>query len=313
MNEPEAIILAEEAEALAKAVGAQSGGEIPVSVARSVGQALAHYSKQSILFGDPNLIAEVLPEMPTVRWVQSSWAGVTPLLAVGRRDYVLTGLKDVFGQQMAEYVLGYLLAHELKILERAEAQRQRRWFDVLSGTLDRKALGLMGTGSIGRSIASLARTFGLRVRGYSRSGQPVADFDEVFAADRLEAFLHGLDYLVSVLPETAATDRLLDARSLALLPTHAYFVNVGRGNVVDEAALVAALHAGALAGAALDVFDREPLPGGSPLWSAPNLRITGHVASPSNPHEVAPIFVENFRRFVRGEALHYVVDFERGY
>jgi len=313
MPNREVLIIDSDADEYARLLTAQREIEIPFALARTTEQALSAYSGHCILLGDPNLIAEALPEMKTIEWVQSSWAGVTPLLVLDRRDYLLTGIKNVFGQQMGEYVLGCLLAHELMLVKRTEQQKGRNWFDAPSGTLRRKTMGIMGTGSIGQRIALMSRAFDLRIFGYSRRGESVEGFDRVFAAGELKPFLQELDYLISVLPDTRATDRLLDTAAFERLPDHCYFVNVGRGNVVDEGSLIAALQRGQLAGAALDVFDQEPLARDNPLWTAPNLRITGHIAAPSQPEEIAPIFVENFCRFVRGESLEYVIDFERGY
>jgi phosphoglycerate dehydrogenase-like enzyme len=135
----------------------------------------------------------------------------------------------------------------------------------------------------------------------------------VFKVDELHAFLHGLDYLVSVLPHTSDTDALLNQFALTQLPAHAYFINVGRSNVVDDEALVSALANGSLAGAVLDVFDVEPVPQDSPLWDAPNLLITGHIAAISHPDLIAPIFLENYKHFVSGQPLQNVISFDNGY
>jgi len=276
-------------------------------------EALENYAGQPILFGNPAMIAAILPEMPAIKWVQSTWAGVTPLTALDRRDYTLTGVKDVFGPQISEYVMGYLLAHELKVLERMEQQRQGKWFDVPSGVVHGKRMGVMGTGSIGAHIARTARVFGISTVGLNLSGEPSKAFDEVMPVTRLHEFLDGLDYLVSTLPQTESTDRLLDGAALKRLPAHAYFVNVGRGNVIDDVALVDALRNETLAGAALDVFDEEPIPQGSPLWHAPNVSISAHIAAISHPSLIAPIFVENYQRYHAGQPLNHVVDFDKGY
>lgn len=286
---------------------------IAVKACVDAAQALDEYTDERILFGSPGMLVDCLPAMPTVEWVQSSWAGVTPLIELDRRDYQLTGVKDVFGSQMAEYVLGYLLAHELKILERRVAQDQRQWLRSYSGTLEGRSLGILGTGSIGCHIANAARCLGVRVRGLSRSGRSQADFEQVFPVAELHPFLDGLDYLVSTLPQTPDTDGLLDAEALATLPEHAYLINVGRSNVLDDRALIDALRTEKLAGAALDVFDEEPLPQDDPLWSAPNVAITAHISAVSHPLLIVPIFVENYRRFVTGEPLRYRVDFDAGY
>jgi phosphoglycerate dehydrogenase-like enzyme len=286
---------------------------VSVVAASSVSEARAVGSGRPVLLAQPDLAADLLSDWSGVRWIQSTWAGVTPLLEIERRDYLLTSAKGVFGREMAEYVLGYLLAHELKLLERLGRQANRSWWPEPSGTLAGKALGIMGTGSIGRHIAAVARSFGARLLGYSLRGRPVDGFDEVYAADQLPEFLARIDYLVCVLPDTPRTQRLLDDEAIRNIRPGCYLVNVGRGNLLDEAALVAALESGRLAGAVLDVFGTEPLPEDSALWHAPNTLVTAHVAARSWPRDIAALFLENYRRYVRGEPLAHTVNFERGY
>ena len=171
----------------------------------------------------------------------------------------------------------------------------------------------MGTGSIGAAVASQAKNNGMVVTGLSRSGESNNSFARVYTTADMAEFLVPLDYLVSVLPDTPATDGLLNAETLALLPAHACFINVGRANVVDDDALIAALRNGTLGGAVLDVFDEEPVPRDSPLWDAPNLVMTPHIAAISHPELIAPIFLDNYRRFVAGRSLKNLVSFELGY
>lgn len=301
------------AKEFADEVSRLADSSIPLKACTSSEQALAEYTNETVLFGNPALIVPILPSMPSVKWVQSSWAGVTPFMDCERRDYVLTGVKDVFGPQMSEYVIGYLLAHELKVLRRMQEQKARNWFKGFSGSLAGKRLGVMGTGSIGRHIANTAKSFGLQVTGLSRSGQVAPGFDKVMPVDQLHEFLKETDYLVSTLPQTDATDNLLDATALQRLPAHAYFINVGRSNVVDDNALIDALRNNRLAGAALDVFDEEPIPKDSTLWGTPNLSITAHIAAISHPLLLVPIFVDNYRRYVNEQPLKYVIDFATGY
>jgi phosphoglycerate dehydrogenase-like enzyme len=307
------LIIGEDSQEFAALLEQQSEPKLTVTAVEEADMAVAVYSGQAILFGDPLSISKVLPHLPDVKWVQSTWAGVTPLLTLERRDYLLTGIKGVFGPQMSEYVLGYMLAHELRIQRRSADQLERNWKPTASGSLPGKTIGVMGAGSIGEAIANRASKNGMVAIGLSRSGDPVAAFETVFPASELHQFLHGLDYLVSVLPDTAATDGLLDADALARLPSHAVFINVGRSNVVDDGALVDALTNGELAGAVLDVFDEEPLPAASPLWSTPNLIATPHIAAVSYPELIVPIFLENYRRFIAGKALVNQISFERGY
>jgi phosphoglycerate dehydrogenase-like enzyme len=286
---------------------------VDIALADTPGAARARATGQPVVLGEPDLIAAALDDLPGLRWVQSTWAGVTPLIEHPRRDYRLTGVKGVFGSQMAEYALGYLLAHQLRLLERLGRQAQRDWWPEPSSTLAGGTLGIMGTGSIGAAIAQRARAFDLAVIGLSRHGRPRTGFERVWPVAELADFLARADFLVSVLPDTPATRGLLDADAIAAMRRGAYFINVGRGSVVDEAALARALNERHLGGAALDVFGAEPLPRNSPLWHAENTLVTAHVAARSWPRDIAALFIDNFRRFTAGEALRYAVDFERGY
>lgn len=288
-------------------------GNAAVAECKTVKSALLSPTGGQVILGQPDLVAELLAIRPEVLWVQSTWAGVEPLLALGRSDYLLTGVKDTFGQQISEYVLCYLLAHEQRLLERLGRQANRNWWSEPTGTLAGKTMGVMGTGSIGRHIASTSATFGIQVLGLNRSGQPAAGFEKVFPTEKLDEFLSGLDYLVCALPGTAETTGLLDARAFAAIRPGSYLVNVGRGSTIDENALVDALLEGRLGGAALDVFNEEPLPPDSPLWHAPETLVTAHVAAKSRPADIAKIFSENYRRFLAGKTLNYLVDFGLGY
>lgn len=266
-----------------------------------------------ILFGEPDLIRALLASFPNLKWVQSNWAGVEPLLDPAlRRDYTLTNARGVFGPLMSEFVFGYLLLHERKILQRLEAQKEHRWDPTSTGTLRGKTLGLLGVGSIGAELARTAKFFDMTVHGFTRSSEACSDVDKYFHTD-LPAFASGLDYFASVLPNTSDTHHIVDANVLNALPKHAIFINVGRGSAVDETALVEALQTGAISGSVLDVFEQEPLPVEHPLWSVPNTFITSHTSAPSFPEDIAKLFIENYRLYVEGKPLKYVVDFEKGY
>ena len=157
-------------------------------------EALAVGQEAAVILGEPSLIREALPHLPGVRWVQSTWAGVEPLLAPGqRRDYTLTNVHGVFGPQMSEYVLGYLLAHERRILARWQAQQAGRWDTTPPGSLQGKTLGLLGVGSIGAHIARTARGFGMRVRGYTRQSEGCRWVNDYYHGDALHACARGLD------------------------------------------------------------------------------------------------------------------------
>jgi phosphoglycerate dehydrogenase-like enzyme len=267
-----------------------------------------------LAFGEPSLLRQVLPAMTALRWAQATWAGVEPLLDPSlRRDYILTNARGVFGGLMSEYVFAYLLAHERRTFEKYASQRAGRWDTTPPGTLRGKQIGLLGVGTIGAALARTAKHFGMRVKGYTRESEGCPDVDTYYHGDQLEAFAANLDYLVSVMPATSSTRHVIDAGFLRALPPHAVFINPGRGGVVDEAALAAALQEDRLARAVLDVFQQEPLPPDHVFWRTPNLLITSHTAALSVPEDIAPVFIDNYRRLLRGEPLQHRVDFERGY
>ena len=235
-----------------------------------------------------------------------------------RRDYLLTNARGVFGELMSEYVFGYLLFLEKKMLDRIQAQEVREWRRTEPGLLRGRTIGLLGVGSIGAHLAGTAKHFGMNVRGYTRESETSKQVDRYFHSsidgqDALLEFAQGLDYLVCVLPRTEDTNKIVDERLLNALPHHAVFVNVGRGNAVDEVALEKALKNGMLSAAVLDVFEQEPVPTEHPFWSTPNLYMTYHTSAISYPEDITRVFIENYLLYIEGKPLKYVVDFERGY
>ena len=266
-----------------------------------------------IVLGYPSQIRDNLPSLTKLRWVQTISAGIELLLVPDlRRDYVLTNARGGFGDLMSEYVFGYLLSHEKHIFKHRQFQEEKCWDGSDTGSLRGKTIGLLGVGSIGAHIAKTAKHFGMTVHGYTRSSESSPDVDVYYHNDLME-FARGVDYLVNIFPNTPDTQKLLDASVFRALPKTALFINVGRGSAVDEKALQAALEEGKIAGAVLDVFDEEPLPKDHPFWTTPNLWITFHTAGPSLPKNIAHVFIENYHRYIKGEALNYQVDFERGY
>ena len=289
-----------------------------------------------IVLGEPSRIKAALGSLPALSWAQSIWAGVEPLLdPAARRDYTLTNARGVFGELMSEYVIGYLLAHERKIFQRHEAQKNKLWEDSDTGTLRGKTIGLLGVGSIGAEVALTAKFFGMNVRGYTVESETSRHVDEYYhpldslesnsllfgkpqhpqgtRAAVLQSFAHELDYLVNVLPNTKDTRKIINADLLNALPSHALVINVGRGPAVDESALIEALNQNRIAGAVLDVFEKEPLPKDHPFWITKNLTLTFHTSAPSFPDEITKLFIENYILFNERKHLKYQVDFNRGY
>lgn len=288
-------------------------GEVPVGVATAIADVTDRYGGESVVLGRPDYLVPLLQTAPPVQWVQSTWAGVTPLVNLDFRDYQLTGVKDIFGQQMGEYILGYVLAHELKIEARRKTQLEKAWDETSSGRVAGKVFGVMGTGSIGAEVGAMAQQLDMELLGYNSTGNSVAPFDRVYSRENLNDFLAQCDYVVGILPDLPGTTDLLNADALAAMKNSALLINVGRGNLIDEQALCAALAEGVIAGAVLDVFKEEPLPSDNPLWAAPNCVITGHVAAVSHPEDVSVLFLQNYELFSSGKPLLHVVDFERGY
>ena len=272
--------------------------------------ASVHAGDIEIIFGPPAMVAEMIGQCAHLRWVQSTWAGVRPLVEQPRRNFQLTGVKGIFGDLMSEYVLAWLLSIERKVLERAAATS---WNPRPDTTLSGRRIGILGTGSIGRQVAASCRAFGLQVIGLNTSGEPVPGFDRCFALQQRLEFAKDLHYLVSLLPDTPQTTDIIDASLLQCLCRDAIVINGGRANAVVTQDLIAALRGSQLRAAILDVLPVEPLEDSDPLWREPNLYITSHTAAPTLAGRVADVFADNYKAYVEGRPLAGIVDFSRGY
>lgn len=241
-----------------------------------------------------------------LRWFHSFSAGVDHpffqgLLTRGIRLTTSSGAQAV---PIAQTVMLYLLAFSRDLRGWLAAQDKRSWQPRSIGDLQGRELGVVGLGPIGLEVARLGAAFGMQVTGFRRTPRG----DEPCAAHPISAFREYLpraDYLVLAAPLTEATRGLIDASALRAMKRDALLVNIARGQIVDEAALVAALREHRIGGAALDVFEREPLPESSPLWGLPNVIVTPHSSgtSPGNFQRATEIFVDNLARYVRGEPL----------
>ncbi len=263
-------------------------------------------------------VAAVAGRMPRLRWVQTLAAGPDSVLAAGfPDDVVVTSGAGLHSSTVTEHALALTLALVRRLPASAAAQAEHRWARELGGVqplhpdgpvttlLDARVL-IWGFGQIGQTLAALLRQLGADVRGVARSAGERAGFP-VVAEDELDAELARTDVLVMILPAGPSTERALDAERLAALPDHAYVVNVGRGTTVDEDALHAALTAGTIAGAALDVTAVEPLPADSPLWDAPNLVLTPHAAG-GRPVHADGLIAHNVAALLEGRPLRNVVE-----
>ncbi|MEW2289590.1 D-2-hydroxyacid dehydrogenase [Streptomyces sp. NPDC047841] len=273
--------------------------------------------------GDDAEVAAFLEAHPECRWLHTTAVGV-PRAVLRHADatgLTVTNGAGTRGSAVAEHVLALLLAHFKGLPQTLAAQRERDWKVPVAAELRGRRTGVLGLGDIGSRTARLLDAFGARVRGCRRGagGGPGAGFPvpgmSVYGRERMEEFLTGLDVLVVAVPLTEETAGLIGSAELALLRPGAVLVNVGRGPVVDEAALLSALRTGRLAGAALDVFAAEPLPASSPLWSEPAVLITPHSAdaTPETDQRCLDLLLDNLARFVAGRPLRNVVDPARGY
>lgn len=258
------------------------------------------------------------PAADRLRWMHIAAAGVDPVLfpEVRESEVVLTNSRGVFDDSIAEYVLGVLLAFAKDFVRSWELQRERRWQHRETERLSGRRALVVGTGPIGRAIAAKLRAAGLEVSGAgrrAREGDP--DFGTVHASALLADVVGDFDHVVAIAPLTEQTKGLFDRSVFAAMKPTARFVNVGRGELVVTEDLVDALGAGELAGAALDVFDTEPLPDDSPLWTMRNVLVSPHMSGDFIGWRdvLVEVFVANFRRWVAGEPLHNVVDKTLGY
>jgi phosphoglycerate dehydrogenase-like enzyme len=280
---------------------------------------LAMLAEAEVLFDFPRGYVRDLTKLaPELRWVQGSMAGAgEPARKAGllETEVVVTTASGVYSVALAEFALAATLSHAKNLEGLRRNKEERSWREGPTDTLEGKTLCVVGMGSIGRAVAGRARPFGMRIVGVKRAVREddVAwrHADELYATDSLHDALGEADYVVVTLPHTPQTERLLDAAAVAAMKPGAYFVNVGRGKVVEEAALIEALERGHLSGAALDVFEEEPLPRESPLWDLPNVIISPHSTDnvPGLTNRLlADLFCENLRRYLAGEPLINVLD-----
>jgi phosphoglycerate dehydrogenase-like enzyme len=218
---------------------------------------------------------------------------------------------------LPDHIMGFVLAFSRRLHQAVRSQMARRWdrAGTVGEELAGKVMGVLGLGAIGRVLAARAAAFEMRVIGTKRSPEPIPYVERVLPPEATDEVLREADYLVIILPLTPQTRGLIDARALGRMKRSAVLINVGRGQIVREDALIDALKRRTIAGAALDVFEREPLAADSPLYDMENVIMTPHVAGASHRYydRAIPLFCENLRRYLDGRPLLNVVDPVRGY
>ena len=254
----------------------------------------------------------------TLQSIHVSAAGVSQLLfdELVQSDVVYTNSRGVLSRAIAEFALGFVLDMAKDSHGSFRLQQEQRWQHRITRKIQGQSALVVGTGSIGREIARLFRAVGLHVSGAGRTARPGdADFDVIHSSRDLAKVAADYDYLVLAAPLTTDTAGLVDADVLAAMRPSARLINVGRGQLVDTAALTDALSSGSIAGAALDVVDPEPLPAGHPLWAMENVIITPHMSGDTEDYldDLGQLFVDNLKRYRNGERLENIVDKNLGF
>lgn len=271
--------------------------------------------RATILFDFDRTNREALPELaPNVRWLQATSSGIGQF--VHRMEYarrmpetVFTTASGVHARPLAEFALMSMLGHVRGLLPTVHAQGEKRWKRFAGSDLEGRTVVVVGYGSIGQEIGRIAKVFGVTVLGIRRRTEGVAPesvyADELGSPSEVMNLLPRADFLVLAAPHTAETENMIGAEQLGALPQGAAIINVGRGSLIDEPALVAALASGHIGGAYLDVFAEEPLPQESPLWSMPNVLVSPHSGSTSDRENrrIVDLFCENLRRWRAGGEL----------
>lgn len=272
-----------------------------------------------------SLRGEQIRAAKSLKWIHSTATAVHALMSPELRDsdIVVTNARDVHGPVVAEHALALIYALAKRLPQAVRYQQQRHWAqqDLWEASpapceIRGATLSIVGLGGIGRPLAKLAKSVGMKVVGVRAEGGRSCDgVDIVYGFDHLDDALGEADFVVLALPVTEKTHRLMNAERLSWLKRDAYLINVGRGALVDESALVDALQKRSFAGAALDVTTQEPLSADSPLWAMENILITPHIAGLTNKiwQRQYESFTENLRRYRNGEPLLWVVDKEKGY
>jgi len=271
------------------------------------------------------VVADNFARAERLRWVHATAAGVGSLLfpAMVESDVVITNSRGLHADAMAEYIIAVMLAFARRLHVSRDAQRERRWIQDELWTaspsivnLAGSTMVLVGLGAVGGATAVRARALGVRVVAVRRHPQrDPAPADEQWGVEELPRLLPRADWLVLAAPLTSETRQLIGREELALLRPGARIVNVGRGKLIDEAALVAAIESGRVAGAALDVFEDEPLADQSPLWNMREVIVTPHVSglAPDYWGRAIAMFEDNLQRYLDGRPLRNVVDKRAGY
>lgn len=282
-------------------------------------------AQADILFDFDHSNREALPELaPKLRWVQATSAGIGQMVrSLGYAERMpgvqYSTASGTHSHPLAEFCAMAMMMFSRNLWQMQALQSQARWERFGASDLMGRTLTILGLGRIGRQVARVSSALDMRVLGVKRTVEgiePSSLFcDALYTPDQLDELLPQSEFLIIITPHTDETEQMITARELALLPKGAVLINIGRGAIIDETALIEALQSGHLAGAALDVFATEPLPSDSPLWSMPNVLVSPHSASTSDRENsrLTELFCDNLERFLNGQPLRNLLNTETLY
>lgn len=291
-----------------------------IDSSKNIPESLLHSA--NVIIGEPDE-ADII-KATQLKWLQLTWAGADKYTRMKHlpEPLTITNASGAFGTIISEYVIGAIIALYRSFPDYYRNQQQHLWMESdSSDTIYGKTVLILGTGDIGMRLAHRLKAFGTHIIGLRRNpkASAIPDFDEIHGLSQLDDMLKKADIVVGCLPNTSETSGLLDEQQLRLMKKDALLINVGRGSLIKNDALVQVLKVGHLKGVALDVSEIEPLPEDSPLWDMPNVFITPHIAGPSFggnsdvENTIWNICMQNLERFLSGETLEHVVDLKQGY
>lgn len=263
---------------------------------------------------------ECLVPESKLKWLQTWSAGVNslPLESLESRNITLTSANGVHAYPISETIFALMLGLTRKIHTYVKNQQARKWHHSgMNLEMHEKTVGIIGVGTIGKEAAKIAKAFGMKVIGVRHSGKQQEFVDEMYTTNQLDIVLPNCDYVVVTLPLTKETHRLFGSKQFDLMKSTAFFINIGRGEIVVEKDLIAALQRGHIAGAGLDVFEQEPLTVDSPLWEMENVIITPHTSGSTehyNQRVIKNILIPNLKNYISGNKPSVnLVDYSKGY
>jgi D-2-hydroxyacid dehydrogenase (NADP+) len=261
--------------------------------------------------------AGMLSSMPKLRWVQAMTVGVDGWLGLPDlpEGVTLTCARGTHRESMPENIIGALLYVAKPYAEAVENQKLRKWVHRTAQPVSGKTLGILGLGAIGQDVARIAAALGMRVIGTRRRAESIPHVAEVFPPERTPEVLGQSDFVLLLLPATPQTENFVNAERLGMMKPNAWLLNFGRGQLIRDDDLIAAVKAGRIAGAVLDVFRQEPLPADHPFWTTEGILVLPHIGGhhPQRDKVVARLFAENLARYLDGKPLREVVDRKAGY